>query len=457
MPNYIFPKLTNHEQFENLVRDLYQAKYPNTEVDKYGRTGQKQHGVDITIQFKQGKQSKQGNIEGKQQLWCIQCKNYDSLTISDVDDILEACTFYDEVEHFEKLIIATYAPNDVNIVRHLLGIRASGKYPYAIEYAPKEIICDYIEENPVVFNKYYGKLLSPDTLKNECIDTLKAYKIEAFLRNVNPLTEGLHENMPIILEECCEKIRTLLDDNLSRKGEYLYNRIAEFHDWLDAYNSSLSLMLFSDVYPAESGKHFTRFTYQPPENGIDLQYKEKVKVVLEYREYLIKLLNTIATYIPNTVQSIRGNNSIAGKDTDKDTDKDKNYDKYNERALSTTEDQYFKSENLKYIFALNHMDGQERNTIINLTDDLYEDINAVKRWHRRLIKFIHPDKNPTVKKDADEAVINLNRIYDRILRSFESETDDTENVDNADDADDADNVDNAEDTTIDTTGVSQQG
>lgn len=281
MSNYIFPKLTNHEQFENLVRDLYQAKYPNTEVDKYGRTGQKQHGVDITIQ---------GNIEGKQQLWCIQCKNYDSLTTSDVDDILTACTFYKAIKPFEKLIIATYAPNDVNVVRHLLGIRASGKYPYAIEYAPRETICDYIEENPVVFNKYYGKVFQVKNLKDKCIEILLKYKIEAFLRS-SPLVAGIPFNLPEFLENCCFELQSLLDANLSHKRDILYKRIEQFHKQLDNYSSLLGLMLFPTPY-GESEDGEPLYNFAP--NFNDVNYSNNLKTTIQYQMSLRKLLNDIA-------------------------------------------------------------------------------------------------------------------------------------------------------------------
>ena len=83
------------------------------------------------------------------------------------------------------------------------------------------------------------------------------------------------------------------------------------------------------------------------------------------------------------------------------------------------------------------MDGEERNKIINLTDDLYEDAEAAKKWYRDLVKLIHPDINLTVKKDADEAMINLRNIYDRIVRSFEPDTDDTGDTENTVDVNDS--------------------
>ena len=276
----LFPKLTNSDQFENLVRDLYKAKYPNTQLDKYGRTGQKQHGVDITIQ---------GNIEGKQQLWCIQCKNYDSLTTSDVDDILTACTFYDKVKHFEKFIIATYAKRDVNVVEHLLEIRAIGKYPYAIEYAPQDVICDYIEENPVVFNRYYGKVFQANTLKDKCLEILLKYKVEAFLRS-NPLKSGMPFNLPEFLEDCCFELRSLLDAHLSEKRETLYKNIEQFYNQFNAYTSFLGYKLFLTPY-GESEDGEPLYNFAP--NFNDTNYSNNLKTTCQYQMLLRKLLNKI--------------------------------------------------------------------------------------------------------------------------------------------------------------------
>ena len=89
-------------------------------------------------------------------------------------------------------------------------------------------------------------------------------------------------------------------------------------------------------------------------------------------------------------------------------------------------DPYFQSQNLKYIFALCHMDGGERNKIIGLTDETYNDPATAKEWYRCVLKMVHPDANPSVKADADEAVMNLNKIYERIKRSFEPDDSGTE-------------------------------
>lgn len=84
-------------------------------------------------------------------------------------------------------------------------------------------------------------------------------------------------------------------------------------------------------------------------------------------------------------------------------------------------DDYFKSDRLKYIFALTHMEGQQRNKIIELTDDLYENKDEAKKWYRRIAKKIHPDLNRDCQIQAENAMKELEILYGRIQKCFEEE------------------------------------
>ena len=84
-------------------------------------------------------------------------------------------------------------------------------------------------------------------------------------------------------------------------------------------------------------------------------------------------------------------------------------------------DVYFKNENLKYIFALTHMGGEDRNKILRLTNELYENKDKAKKWYREISKMIHPDVNRGNKEQAEEAMKELRIIYDRIQKCFEEE------------------------------------
>ena len=275
MPNYIFPKLADDTQFEYMVRDIHKCLYPDAEVDKYGRNGQKQHGVDITIQTPQW-------------LWCIQCKNQNVLTTSDVDAILEKCTFQN-IHPFQKFIIATYACSDTHVVDHLIKIRGNAQYPFEIEYLHWELICGYIEQHPSILKQYYGPLLQKDPLKDECIKALIKYRVEEFLR-IDPLVDGICWNWPERLEDCSYILQTILDKNLSRKGEPLYNLVEDLRQCIDEYNGDLGIILFS--HPGEIHK----FVYLPPMSGVDTQYQQKQKKVYQYRTRLASLIDAIARW-----------------------------------------------------------------------------------------------------------------------------------------------------------------
>jgi len=84
-------------------------------------------------------------------------------------------------------------------------------------------------------------------------------------------------------------------------------------------------------------------------------------------------------------------------------------------------DDYFKSECLRYIFALIHMEGEERNKIIELTDNLYENKDEAKKWYREIVKKIHPDLNKDCQKQAEDAMKELGVLYSRIQKCFEEE------------------------------------
>ena len=178
MSHFIFPRLTDEKQFEHLVADCYRALYPESQVDEYGRRGQKQYGIDITVQM-------------ESLLWCIQCKNYETISVSHIDELLSKCTYY-SINPFSKLIIATAASNDTKIVDYLIKVRNAHSVPFDLEYLSWERICNLIENNPVVYHKYYGSLQQVNAFKDKFLDIVKRYEIVAFLR-IDPMIEGLNE------------------------------------------------------------------------------------------------------------------------------------------------------------------------------------------------------------------------------------------------------------------------
>lgn len=51
MSTYFFPQRADEKRFETLIADIFRCEQKNADVDEYGRRGQKQYGIDITIQM----------------------------------------------------------------------------------------------------------------------------------------------------------------------------------------------------------------------------------------------------------------------------------------------------------------------------------------------------------------------------------------------------------------------
>lgn len=276
MSIFMLPRLTDEKQFEHLVADCYRALFPSAQVDEYGRRGQKQYGIDIIVQI-------------KTKLWCIQCKNYERISVSDIDELLKKCTYYN-VNSFEKLIIATAALSDTKIEDYLVKVRSKQELPFDLEYFSWERICSVIENNSSIYQKYYGLLQQTGNLKEEFLEIVKKYEISAFLR-IDPMTEGLIESIPIALDQCKIELQTLLDSYIERANDNLYFKIDEFMQYLEAYNGYLSITLF----PAPSG--YKKFVYLPPINGFDEKKSEKECKIFQFKKKLTELMHEIAIYM----------------------------------------------------------------------------------------------------------------------------------------------------------------
>ena len=146
--NFIFPKPKDADTFEDIVRDVFARVYKNNNLQRYGRSGQKQHGVDIA-----------GLSESK--LIGIQSKNHPLGRISKTE-IAEEIT---RSENFKpglgEYVIATSADRDVDIHSFVLEISqsriAQHKYPVAIKFWDDiyDLLCDYPDLVFKHFTKYF--------------------------------------------------------------------------------------------------------------------------------------------------------------------------------------------------------------------------------------------------------------------------------------------------------------
>lgn len=100
----------------------------------------------------------------------------------------------------------------------------------------------------------------------------------------------------------------------------------------------------------------------------------------------------------------------------------KNYlsiQKYLKKKWVDFNDGDFKSEENKYLFCLTDVDGEKRNKVIGLTDDLYDNKEAAKKWYRKIVKIIRPD----IKDDerTKNAFNELHKLYETVMSVFEEE------------------------------------
>lgn len=270
MADYKFPQLTNSRQFEHLTLDCYKNRYPNANVYMNGRPGQKQGGIDVFVDF-----IKTGNVV----TWGIQCKNYSTFSSSDVNAAIEECIY----RPLDKLIIATAAPEDTKITAHVKKINDGKNVPFSVEFLSWEEICGYIQQFPIIYNRYYGQLKCQDEFRKIFADIIKSYSIEAFLR-ADPMTHVIYINIPCNIDLCCLELSYLLDQNTERRTEMLYEKIYRFNNCLDSYNGYLSVIMFPESY----GENLCCFKYKRPDTYSELKKHED-----DVYQYIVELTQLI--------------------------------------------------------------------------------------------------------------------------------------------------------------------
>lgn len=146
------PKPSAWQEFESIVRDAMSQKWKSSSLTKNGRTGQKQHGVDVYGPDDLGRPTG------------IQCKRFTGA--------LDLATVQDEIKKAEKfkgnlttLYIATTAEHDSKLqeqVRVISEKRASEKLFTVGLLFWDEIVAGLVL-NPSVFSSHYPQLLLPDS------------------------------------------------------------------------------------------------------------------------------------------------------------------------------------------------------------------------------------------------------------------------------------------------------
>lgn len=123
--HFAFPKPKDWNTFEDVVCDVFSRKFDNHNFQRYGRSGQRQFGVDIAGPTVNG-------------LLGIQCKHHlaGNISLSEIDaEIAKSDNFLPQLSEF---IIATSADRDATAHRHVLQVsetrKAHQRYPVGIKF-----------------------------------------------------------------------------------------------------------------------------------------------------------------------------------------------------------------------------------------------------------------------------------------------------------------------------------
>ena len=152
--DFILPKPKAWETFEDMVCDVFARRLNNPNLQRYGRSGQRQSGVDIAGLTQDG-------------LLGIQCKHHPSgnITTSEIDDeVAKSENFRPGLDVFT---ITTSADRDTTVHSHVLELSkrrvGENKYPVAIKFW--EDIYGWLAEFPDLVYKHFTKYFPMDELE----------------------------------------------------------------------------------------------------------------------------------------------------------------------------------------------------------------------------------------------------------------------------------------------------
>ena len=136
-----YPKPSSWNEFEDMVIDIVTSQYTNFSVNRYGRQGQSQKGIDIIL-------SSLNVTIG------IQCKNIDRLTSKDIDDIIKGIEI-----NVDIIMIFVSTERDVKIINHI--IHKTPQIQKQIQIQFWEDIINHLSTYNLI-EKYYPQFFKDD-------------------------------------------------------------------------------------------------------------------------------------------------------------------------------------------------------------------------------------------------------------------------------------------------------
>lgn len=158
MGRYKIPKLADWNDFEDLCCQIWKNIWDDSNVQRFGRSGQRQNGVDIAFL------SKNGEMNG------IQCKNVEKLTYKGIDDeIKKAQKFEPKLDSFT---FATSFDRDVKLTSYVLKKSQENikKGLFKINIWFWDDICDELIKNRDLTKRFFPEFFEDQNLISTILD-----------------------------------------------------------------------------------------------------------------------------------------------------------------------------------------------------------------------------------------------------------------------------------------------
>ena len=242
--NFIFPKPKDFDTFEDVVCSLYSRMCNNPNLQRYGRAGQKQNGIDV-VGFKD------------KILLGIQCKSHpeNDITTREIDEEIQKAEGF--TPSIDELIICTSAHRDTETTAHVLSVNAArlqkGLFPISIRYW--DDIYDDLAKYPDILHRHFLQYFPLEKLEHIQIPAQTLDKQTAMWPvSIDELKHVANTNVGQIAQ--CEKyslklgFSTFADVNADRQVDLDINLCDELAIGSDAVETTLKSVknLLSDTF-----------------------------------------------------------------------------------------------------------------------------------------------------------------------------------------------------------------
>lgn len=152
--SYHFPPPVDWQVFQRLVAGFARSLYDTHTVAEYGRTGQRQNGVDVFAR------DLLGNPVGLQCKWTSE----DLAETALAKECGKALEFRPRLEHF---VLWTTSKRDVHLQDVASRLNESGDYPFSVTIRFWDDAIDHLNRAYSVANLYYGAWIEDNGLSAE--------------------------------------------------------------------------------------------------------------------------------------------------------------------------------------------------------------------------------------------------------------------------------------------------